>query len=194
MLLVEKLTSAKPNGDFEVEFSVGEKAVVQALQLSTLALRASEQVGSHPEDLVNALSNQAKIAERTKDALARYARAWLSSQVPEHIGKAEVFRATTSGLDRKTLSEEATRRTQSARSICILADESEKLVVVVAVSKDLVELDANAMLQELLREHGGKGGGNRNFASGGLNEMGMASTILEKSGELIRSKITQGHL
>ena len=48
MLLVEKFTSAKPAGDYEVEFKVGEEAMHRSLQLSTIALQASELYGCAP--------------------------------------------------------------------------------------------------------------------------------------------------
>ncbi len=189
LLLVEKLTSAKPTGDHEVEFSVGERAVQRALQLSAMTMQVSDLVGAHPEDLLSALRNQFKEAERSKEALRHYAKKWLASLIPETIGTISLFQAVTNGLDRKTLTEEATRKAQAPRTACVLVDESDKLLLVVAVSKDLTELDANGLLQELLRDHGGKGGGNRTFASGGMNGTDMAADVLERTRAYVTSKM-----
>jgi alanyl-tRNA synthetase len=189
LLLVEKLTSAKPAGDHEVEFSVGERAIQRALQLSAMTMQVSDLFGAHPEDLLSALGNQVKQAERNKDALRYYAKLWLSSQIPETIGNISLFHAVTNGLDRKTLTEEATRRAQAPRTACVLVDESDRLLLVVSVSKDLPELDANGLVQELLRDHGGKGGGNKTFASGGVNGTGMAADLLDRSRALVSSKM-----
>jgi alanyl-tRNA synthetase len=189
LLLVEKLNSAKPAGDHEVEFSIGERAIQRALQLSAMTMQVSDLFGAHPEDLLNALRNQVNQAERNKDALRYYAKLWLSSQIPETIGNISLFHAVTNGLDRKTLTEEATRRAQAPRTACVLVDESDRLLLVVSVSKDLPELDANGLVQELLRDHGGKGGGNKTFASGGVNGTGMAADLLDRSRALVSSKM-----
>jgi alanyl-tRNA synthetase len=138
---------------------------------------------------LSALRNQVKQAERNKDALRYYAKLWLSSQIPENIGNISLFHAVTNGLDRKTLTEEATRRAQAPRTACVLVDESDRLLLVVSVSKDLPELDANGLVKELLSDHGGKGGGNKTFASGGVNGIGMAADLLDRSRALVSSKM-----
>jgi alanyl-tRNA synthetase len=180
MLLVEKVSSAKPSGDHEVEFKVGEEAMRRILQLSTIAQQASELYGSHPEDLLKALRNQVEELERTKEALKRYARAWIEDLPAQQIGEVSLFAAATWGLDRKTLSEEATKKALSPKTACILVDEAERTLVVVTVSKDLVGFDANSILQEIISELGGKGGGNKTFASGGLAGTGSADALLER--------------
>jgi alanyl-tRNA synthetase len=93
-------------------------------------------------------------------------------------------------LDRKTLTEEATRRAQAPRTACVLVDETDRLLLVVAVSKDLPGLDANGLLQELLRDHGGKGGGNGTFASGGMDGTDIASDVLDRSRAYVTSKMS----
>jgi alanyl-tRNA synthetase len=122
--------------------------------------------------------------ERTKEALKRYARAWLDDLPAEKVGEVSLFAAVTRGLDRKTLSEEATKKALSPKTVCLLVDEAERTLVVVAVSKDLVGFDANSILQAIINEHGGKGGGNKTFASGGLSGTGSADAMLEKGRSL----------
>ncbi len=185
MLMVEKVSSAKPTGDHEVEFKVGEEAMRRSLQLATISQQASELYGAHPEDLIKALRNQGEELERTRDALRRYARAWLGSLAAEKVGKTSLFIAVTYGLDRKTLSEEATKKALSPQTACLFVDEADRTLVVVAVSKDLVGIDANSILQSVINEHGGKGGGNKTFASGGLGGTGSAGPILEKGRALL---------
>ena len=185
MLLVEKISSAKPAGDHEVEFKVGEEAVRRCLQLATISQQVSELYGAHPEDLLKAMRNQIEELERTKDALRRYARAWLGNLTAEKVGEASLFTAVTHGLDRKTLSEEATKKALSPKTACLFVDEAERTLVVVAVSKDLVGIDANSILRAVIDEHGGKGGGNKTFASGGLGGTGWAGSMLEKGRALL---------
>jgi len=145
----------------------------------------SELYGAHPEDLLKAMHNQVEELERTKDALRRYAKAWLGDLSAEKVGEASLYTAVTYGLDRKTLSEEATKKALSPKTVCLFVDEAERTLVVVAVSKDLVSIDANSILRAVIDEHGGKGGGNKTFASGGLGGTGSAGSILEKGRALL---------
>ena len=178
MLLVEKLTSAKPAGDFEIEFSVGRKALYRALYLSTLAIETSDIVGAHPEDLLSAMRNQAAEADRTKAALKQYAKQCLAMMNGEKHGDLDVFSGVFPGVDRKTLSEEATRRAQEVKTVCILADDAERLTIIIAASKDS-GIDAAKVLQDVLASFGGKGGGNRTFASGGAGIAGKGREAVD---------------
>jgi alanyl-tRNA synthetase len=184
MLLVEKVSSAKPAGDQEIEFKVGEEAVSRSLQLASISQQVSELYGAHPEDLLKALRNQGEELERARDSLRYYAKAWLDILPVERFGETSLYAAVTHGLDRKTLSEEATKRALSPKTACILVDEAERTLVV-AVSKDLDRIDANSVLQAMIKEHGGKGGGNKTFASGGFSDIGSAESMLERGRDLI---------
>jgi alanyl-tRNA synthetase len=178
MLLVEKLTSARPHGDFEVEFLVGRRAILRSLQLSSWAIQASDLIGSHPEDLLNALRNLKAEMVRDQDALRQTAKTVMAGLVPETISGVPIYRSVFQGVDRKTLSEEATRKVSDGRSICIFADEGEKRSLVIAIGNQL-DIDANQLLQKTLLPHGGRGGGNKNFATGGTNISVKGESLLE---------------
>jgi alanyl-tRNA synthetase len=188
MLLVEKLTSAKPAGDFEIEFSVGRKALYRALYLSTLAIETSDQVGAHPEDLLSAIANQAAEMDRAKGSLKQYAKQCLASIVGEKHGDLTVFSGVFPGVDRKTLSDEATRRALENQTVCILADDAERLTMMVAASKDS-GVDASAVLQETLVAFNGKGGGNKTFASGGAPTGGKGKEAVELALTVIDKRV-----
>lgn len=168
MILVEKLASARPQGDFEVEFLVGRKAISRSLHLSSWAIEASDLIGSHPEDLLNALRNLKAEMARDREALRQTAKTIMMGLTPETISGVSLYKGVFHGVDRKTLAEEATKKVQDGRSICVFADEGEKMSLVIAIGKQL-EIDANQLLQKTLLPLGGKGGGNKNFATGGAN-------------------------
>jgi alanyl-tRNA synthetase len=178
MLLVEKLTSAKPHGDFEIEFSVGAKAVQRALHLSTVALQASDILGARPEDAVKALENQRADLDRARDSLKTMAKRSIEDLEPQLVSGAPFYHMIVKGLDRRTLSEEATKKVQDGSSLCILVDEGERISVFIAAGKDS-KFDANALLKELLGPIGGKGGGNRSFATGGSSADINAKEVMD---------------
>lgn len=178
MLLVEKLTSAKPQGDFEIEFSVGPAAVQRAVHLSVVALQASDLLGSRPEDAVKALANQMGELSRAKESLKEYARSSIEDLLPDPIGNVQLYSMIVKGLDRRTLSDEATKKVLDGRSICILIDEGEKLSIFIAAGKDS-GFDASVLLKKVLGQIGGKGGGNKTFATGGTGEPVSGEKVME---------------
>jgi len=178
MLLVEKLTSAKPQGDFEIEFSVGPAAVQRAVHLSVVALQASDLLGSRPEDAVKALANQMSELSRAKESLKEYARSSIEDLLPDPIGNVQLYSMIVKGLDRRTLSDEATKKVLDGRSICILIDEGEKLSIFIAAGKDS-GFDASVLLKKVLGQIGGKGGGNKTFATGGTGEPVSGEKVME---------------
>jgi alanyl-tRNA synthetase len=184
MLLVEKLTSAKPQGDFEIEFSVGPSAVQRALHLSTIALQMSELLGARPEDAMRALQNQKGDLDRARDSLKAMAKRSIEELEPEQAGGAPFYNMIVKGLDRRTLSEEATKKVEDGHSLCILVDEGERISVFIAAGKNS-KFDASALLKEVLGSIGGKGGGNRSFATGGISADVTAMEVMDVAKKIV---------
>ncbi|OPY31406.1 MAG: Alanine--tRNA ligase [Methanomassiliicoccales archaeon PtaU1.Bin124] len=191
MLLVEKLTSAKPVGDFEIEFSVGRKALYRSLYLSTLAIETSDKMGAHPEDLLSALDNQVKEMERGRSSLRHYAKQSIAQMTGEERNGVTIYSGVFPGVDRKTLSDEATKKVQEGKRVCILAEDVERLTLIVASSKDS-GIDAAAVLQKALAELGGKGGGNKSFATGGAPESGLGKKAVDVALNEIDNQLSRG--
>jgi alanyl-tRNA synthetase len=178
MLLVTRLTSAKPSGDWEVEFEVGEKAVSKALALSALALRACERVGSQPSDLLVAIDNRWREAERAQAALNGYGRRELRGLQPVEMMGVRVFSAAFGGIDRKEMMEAASALA-GQDAVAVLACEGEKTTLVVACGPGTA-LDSRSILNEALAEFGGRGGGKKEFASGGAPS-GVDAALLART-------------
>ncbi|QLH75302.1 MAG: alanyl-tRNA editing protein [Methanomassiliicoccales archaeon] len=178
MLLVERLVSAKPQGDFEIEFDVGPIAVQKALSFKTIALKSAAILGSGPEDVVSALENLRTEATMAKDALRSYVKQAVEDLEPEIIGGVPVYHMISRGADRRTLSEEATKKVQDGRSVCILLDRGERTTIVIASGKRSGK-DANIILKKCLEPLGGKGGGNSTFATGAIESGAKVEDVLE---------------
>jgi alanyl-tRNA synthetase len=179
LLLVSKFTSAKPAGDWEVEFEVGDKAVAKALALSALALKACERTGSQPADLLVAMENREKEADRCRDSLRAYARKELLSLQPESVQGIQLYAAALGAIDRKDMMDAATRLAAAGGAV-ILASEDEKTMLVVAASPAL-PVDCREILNQTLAEFGGKGGGKKEFASGGTPAKVDAAQLVAKA-------------
>ncbi|MBI0583682.1 MAG: alanyl-tRNA editing protein [Methanomassiliicoccus sp.] len=165
MVLVTGLTSARPVGDLEVEFEVGDRARRMASDLSLSSLRAAEALGASPKDLLSALGNRLREEERTAAALRRYGAKALTDLVPSNIGGIRLYSGIFEGMDKKTVTDAATRII-SERAACVLGTVGERFMLIVACNPG-IKVDCVAVLNRALDKVGGRGGGKANFATGG---------------------------
>jgi alanyl-tRNA synthetase len=185
MLLITKFTSAKPDGDYEIEFEVGGRAISQALDLSSLALQASASMGATSETLLSAISNQREELGRSKNALKRYARESLANIVPVTENEMKIYSGVFEGIDKRVLMDAANSITKERMSLCAFATEGDKLTLIVAASAD-VGIDCSAVLNDVLKAFSGKGGGNRTFATGGAPVIDQGARAVEDVIEKVR--------
>ena len=183
MLLVTKFTSAKPVGDFEIEFEVGDKALTKSLELSGLALQASSMLGATTHTLISSLSNQKDDLAKAKETLRAYAKEAFARIEPVTIGEMKVYRGVFVGIDRKLLMDAANSIVEKSSSMCAFAAEDDKLTLIVAANPDL-GIDCTMVLNEVLKSVSGKGGGSKSFATGGASAPGegyrMVDEVVEK--------------
>jgi alanyl-tRNA synthetase len=166
MLLVSKFTSARPTGDWEIEFLVGPAAVSAAVEHAVRALMLAERLGSLPQDTLTAFDNRERELVSYREALKVYGRQALASIPSQEVGGIRVLSGSFLGLDRKMLMERASELASGPRALIALMSQDERAFLVLARSGDL-ELDCVSLLNRLLGPHGGRGGGRPNFASGG---------------------------
>ena len=180
MLLVTKFTSAKPVGDFEIEFEVGYRAIQKSLELSTMALQASSILGASTTTLLSSLSNQKDDLAKAKETLRGYAKDALARLEPVMIGDMKVYRGVFEGIDRKVLMDAANSITGKSSGMCAFAAEDDKLTLIVAASPDL-GIDCTMVLNDVLRSVSGKGGGSKTFATGGAVAPGEGRRLVEEA-------------
>jgi alanyl-tRNA synthetase len=191
VLLVTKMSSARSAGDHEIEFQTGRDAIDSALKLSTISLQASESVGANPEDLVKALDNLQSELESKKQALKRYSKETLSSLEPEKYEGVRIYSGSYQGIDKKALVDCANQFASDDRSICIMSSSDDKLMLIIASSKDLT-IDCREVLLETLESFNGKGGGGKNFASGGANSPEEGANAVRKATTIVKKAIDTG--
>jgi alanyl-tRNA synthetase len=190
-LLVTKLSSARPTGDFEIEFQTGREAIESALALSIVSIQASEGLGANPEDLIKALDNLKAELENKKLALKRYSKEILSNLEPEKYEGVRIYSGSYQGIDKKTLVDCANQFAANERSVCIMSSSDDKLMLIVASSKDLA-IDCREVLTETLKAFEGKGGGGKNFASGGASKPEEGANAVKKAVTMVKSSIDTG--
>jgi alanyl-tRNA synthetase len=186
MLLVDKFTSAKPAGDWEIEFLVGPAAVSVAVDLSVRSLILAERLGSLPQDSVTAFDNRERELLQGREALKVYGRQALSTLQPKLVGNINVFSGAFTGLDRKLLMERASELVAMEGVLAALSSNDDKTFLVIACSSD-IKVDCASILNQVLSVHGGRGGGKPGFASGGTPGQVDANKLLYQVEHLLES-------
>ncbi|HIH77143.1 MAG TPA: hypothetical protein HA343_07540 [Methanomassiliicoccales archaeon] len=184
MLLVSKFTSAKPAGDWEIEFQVGPEAVRTAVDHSVRSLMLAERMGALPQDSLTAFDNRDRELTKAREALKTYGKLALSSLQPEKLGEWKFYSGSFTGLDRKLVMEKANEMVADGNSIAALVCQDDKTFLVLACSAD-VKLDCVSLLNSVLSQHGGRGGGKPNFASGGTSVQIEPSVLLAEISRLL---------
>lgn len=185
MLLVSKFTSAKPAGDWEIEFMVGPEAISVAVDHSVRSLMLAERMGALPQDSLTAFDNRDRELARARDALKAYGKLALSSLRPEQLGDRKFFSGSFNGLDRKLVMEKANELVADGGSVAALVCQDDKTFLVLACSSD-VKLDCVSLLNTVLSQHRGRGGGKPNFASGGTPGLLEPSVLLDEISRLLK--------
>ena len=187
-LLITRLTSARPSGDWEIEFEVDERAIRSALEIASAGLRASDVLGSNPQDLISSLVNLKRESESLRDSVKWLGRKMLRELVPQSEDGIDIYSGTFVGIGKKELIDAANSMIERGRSCCILMAKDDKLLLLVACSPGL-RIDCSDIVSKAMRRAGGKGGGQRHFAMGGAGATDMADEIFEEALELVRAEI-----
>lgn len=184
-LLVTKLASAKPVGDHEIEFEVGDAAVRDGLDLASIGLHASATIGSNPYDLVSALNNLKREIQNAKESLKKLSKEALKNIQPQSVGDAKLYAGLFDGVDKKALMDAANSIIRGERSVCVFVSREDRLLLLVACNPKL-SIDCVRVLTEALKLAGGKGGGQRNFAMGGASALEMADAVFGSATDSLR--------
>ncbi|HNU35871.1 MAG TPA: DHHA1 domain-containing protein, partial [Methanomassiliicoccales archaeon] len=104
---------------------------------------------------------------------------------PEQLGEWKFFSGYFTGLDRKMVMEKANEMVANGGSVAALICQDDKTFLVLACSAD-VKLDCVSLLNSVLSQHGGRGGGKPNFASGGSPGLLEPSVLLDEVYRLLK--------
>ncbi|MHC1681289.1 MAG: alanine--tRNA ligase-related protein [Methanomassiliicoccales archaeon] len=185
MLLVSKFTSAKPAGDWEIEFQVGPEAIRTAVDHSVRSLMLAERMGALPQDSLTAFDNRDRELTRARETLKAYGKLALSSLKPEQLGEWKYYSGSFTGLDRKMVMEKANEMVAAGSSVAALICQDDKTFLILACSAN-VKLDCVTILNKVLNQHSGRGGGKPNFASGGTTGLVEPSVLLDEISLLLK--------
>ena len=174
-IFVSKKTSAGRDG-VEIHFEIGEKAVDESMSLATSCLSIIDGLGSKPSDIERTISNMKHELESCKRMLKESTISIIRTLKPVNVGGVDVYAGIFHTSDRSVLTDAAERYKEDG-AVAAFIGVGDNLTVLLASGDKRV--DCKKLISETLSEFGGRGGGKRDFAQGGVADTAMKERILE---------------
>ena len=181
--------SEKVRQGYRVEFVAGQRAVAIARRDFNTLTETAALFSAHIYDLpqqarksLDELRALRKQLEQSQEELAAAEAATILAETPESQGRKLVVR-TFSGRDLnflKLLAQKLTR--QSPAVIALLATESPQPALVFAQSPGQTH-DMGKLLKETMAKLGGRGGGSKDLAQGGVPQSAGLATAIAAAAE-----------
>ncbi|MDR3282297.1 MAG: alanyl-tRNA editing protein [Candidatus Methanoplasma sp.] len=176
MIVVDRKVSAGKNGT-AIHFKVGRKAADAALGLASVCLRAVDEAGTKPEDMVRWVANAKRDLDACRSAAKALVKESLKALKPRIVNGTPVFSGVFPGAERSVLTDFA-ESVRSKGGVAVLLSTDGQASVVLASGTD--RTDCGRILADVLGEFGGRGGGKKDFAQGGAADAGSAEALMER--------------
>ncbi len=183
-ILVDRKVSAGKDG-FAIHFKIGDFAKDSAIELTKTCLQAVEEIDTKPELLVRTIANMKKEREIDRETIRSFSKQQLSNLMPESFKGIDIYSGKFYA-DKKTLID-AAENYKSKGGIVAFVSVSETVSVLIASGTD--RLDCKLVINDVLSEFGGRGGGRSDFSQGGIEDISKADELLEKMKERIASSL-----
>ncbi len=111
-----------------------------------------------------------------KVEVSRYVAKAIKDLIPSEIAGVKLFAGSFGEVDKKVLIDAASEIIRN-KAACVLMSSGERLFLVIASDQSL-DVDCPKMLNAALSSVNGKGGGKRNFATGGAASSERADDVM----------------
>jgi alanyl-tRNA synthetase len=186
-LLVDRKVSAGKDG-YAIHFKVGRDAIERSAELSNTCLQMVDAIGSKPEDAVMAVMNlRSENDSKTNqirtafDLMLKELRPVLISGIPVYAG--------ISGFSDRTTATDHAERIREEGGVAVLMTGDDTLSVL--MSSGIKEVDCSAIVKDILPRYGGRGGGKKDFAQGGVPDVSKVTEIFNDIIALVRNALKQ---
>ncbi len=183
--------SEKVRQGYRVEFVAGGRAVATARRdfsaLTETAALFSAHIYDVPQQAVKALDeikSLRKQRERSDDELAAAQATTLLAETAESDGRKVVLR-TFSNRDLNSLKLLAQKLTRQSAAVALLGTTSPQPALVFAQSLGQL-YDMGALLKETIGKLGGRGGGSKDLAQGGVPKPEDIAAALSSAAEMLK--------
>jgi len=174
-ILVNEKVSAGKEG-FTIHFIIGWDAIDHATDLANNDMIISEMLGSTPKDSVKAALNLKEQADSSKKAMNTVLSRTLRELRGENVNGVTVYSGSFPAADKKTFID-ASDRFRSSGGVSVIVSSGSSVSVFVASGSE--KITSNIMLKKVLDKYGGRGGGTKEFAQGGIPNTDDAENVLK---------------
>ena len=186
-LIISKINSAKPEGDWEIEFLIGDEAKKEAARQSAQFMKIVSELGAQKGNAAITVENLKSSKERGDRIVKKYTEQALKSLKPENVGSTLVYKGAFPELDKKAAADYI-NSILTDDSVCILGAEGDLYSLTIACTSNL-DIDCSKILNEILAADNGKGGGKKNYATGGA--CGEVENAVQRAFDLIQMTLCQ---
>ena len=173
-IFVDRKVSVGKDG-IAIHFKVGDQAKDSAMALAGVCLRTIEATGSKPEDLVRTVSNTKEELQIMRRSVSDHVKRLIDQSHPYIINGIEIHNGLFPQVDRTILTD-AAEAFKNEGSVSILISVGSTASVIMSSGVD--SIDCSEILTKVLKQLGGRGGGKKDFAQGGISDPTLAENAL----------------
>lgn len=161
------VTRLSRSGDeYEVDFSVGKTAKLDAVTFLARFLRVCSELGANFNTVENTVKRLKEENEANRARLRALSKAILRTTEPQTRGKITLFKGIFSNLADEPLKEFAGENISNENAVVLLANIGADMAnIIFARNEKLEEIDCNAIFKRVAAPYG-SGGGKPHFVTG----------------------------
>jgi len=173
-IFVDRKVSVGKDG-IAIHFKVGDQAKDSAMALAGVCLRTIEATGSKPEDLVRTVSNTKEELQVMRRSVSDHVKRLIDQSHPYIVDGTKIHNGLFPQVDRTILTDAAeTFKNEGSISILISVGSTASVIM----SSGVDSIDCSEILTKVLKQLGGRGGGKKDFAQGGIPDPTLAENAL----------------
>lgn len=176
-ILVDRISSAG-GGDHNLDFIIGDEAIARSMDLAHLALRAADALACPMENLLRTMENLKADAEGLRKALSRLSKISLENIAPIDVEGMQVHAAALPGIPRKELISRAETLRERGH-LAVLASVDDRVEFVMSCPSES-GIDLRRLIDSVVKDMGGSGGGRPDFVQGGIADHSRAEEFLRR--------------
>ena len=159
----------KANGGYKIDFLVGAEAKKKALEFSKVALHTSDILGTSIDGVEKTVNNMVHELKQLKHSLSVISEKDADDISFSERGGVKIFSKVFRNLNTKIIMKKAGDLIKNQDIVVILANISSETIIILARSSNQ-SFDSGMILNQILTQYGGKGGGRPHFASGSVEK------------------------